>query len=49
MRLNKEKTELRKSEITFLGHKISKDGLEVDPQKVAAVVQMMAPTNVTEV
>lgn len=45
VRLNKGKNELKKFEITFLGHAISK----VDPQKVSVILQMKAPNNVTGV
>ena len=31
IRLNKEKTDLRAETITFMGHKISKNGMQVDP------------------
>ena len=44
IRLNKE--DLRKSEITFLGHKITKDGLKIDPEKLEAVKEMPKPQDV---
>ncbi len=43
IRLNKDKTELRKTEITFLGHKITNKGLMIDPSKTEAIVKMEAP------
>ena len=46
IRLNKAKTKLRKSEITFLGHKITSHGLMPDPLKVEAIVNMDPPTDV---
>ena len=46
IRLNKEKADLRKSEITFLGHKITKDGLKIDPEKLEAVKEMPKPQDV---
>ena len=49
IRLNKKKTELRKSEINFLGHKITPEGLKADPNKIKAIVEMKAPSNVKEV
>ena len=49
IRLNKSKTELRKSEINFLGHKITSEGLKADPNKINSIVKMKAPSNVTEV
>jgi len=46
--LNPEKCEYRKSEITFLGHIISKDGVRADDSKIAAMVNMTEPTDVAE-
>ena len=49
IRLNNEKTEMRKNEIRFLGHRISKDGLKPDPDKVKAIVNMKPPSDVAEI
>lgn len=49
IKLNGAKTELRKKEVTFLGHKITHLGLQIDPEKVEAVTKMQAPQNVKEV
>ena len=38
--LNPDKVELRKSRITYIGHQLTKEGLIVDPQKVAAIMNM---------
>ena len=35
--------EIRKSEITFLGHKVTSEGLKIDPEKVNAILQMQMP------
>jgi transposase InsO family protein len=35
--------------VAFLGHIVSKDGLAVDPQKIAAVTEWQPPTTPTEV
>ena len=35
--------------VTFLGHIISQDGLEVDPEKVEAVLNWKRPETVTEI
>ena len=49
IKLNKDKIVLRKSEITFLGHKVTSEGSKVDPQKIEAITNMDAPTDVTGV
>ena len=36
------------NEITFMGHRITPDGLQPDPDKVKAIVQMEAPQNVEQ-
>ena len=46
MKLNKEKAELRKTEISFLVHLVTSDGLKIDPDKVAAVMKMPKLENV---
>lgn len=48
LKLNESKCELRKSEIEFLGHIISKNGVSPDPSKVEAIKNMPDPENVTE-
>ena len=37
------------SEVHFLGHVVSKEGVSVDPAKVEAVSKWAAPTSVTEI
>ena len=46
--LNEEKCQFRKSEITFLGHTVGRDGIKPDPAKISAVANMEAPQNVSE-
>ena len=46
--LNIEKCEFAIRKIQFLGHHISKDGIEVDLSKVKAITQMEALTNISE-
>ena len=46
IRLNNE---MRKNEIRFLGHKIPKDGLKPDTDKVNAIVNMKPPNDVAEI
>ena len=48
IKLNRAKLQLRRSEVTFMGHRITKDGLQSDPEKVKAIAKMAAPTNVEE-
>src|SRR5262249_52882837 len=35
--------------IAFLGHVISRDGIQVDPRKIEAVISWQRPTTVTEI
>ncbi|KAL8597750.1 hypothetical protein ACOMHN_001709 [Nucella lapillus] len=46
IKLNKEKADLRKTEISFLGHLVTKDGLQIDPEKLEAVLKMPKPQDV---
>ena len=48
IRLNKGKSEIRRDDITFIGHKITKDGLQADPEKIQGIVQMKRPINKEE-
>ena len=48
LKLNKEKCEFNQSEIEFLGHVISGDGIKPDPKKVQAILDMPDPLNVAE-
>ena len=44
-----KKCEFWLTEVTFLGHAVTKEGIKVDPQKINAVTEWPRPTNVTEV
>ena len=46
--LKPTKCEWMKPEVEFLGHRIGREGLSVDPQKIDAVKQWPTPTNVSE-
>ena len=46
IRLNMKKAELRRSEISFLGHRVTKDGLMIDPEKTEAILKMPKPQDV---
>jgi len=48
IKLNRQKLEVGVDEVVFMGHRITKDGLQVDPEKVEAITNMTAPTNITE-
>ena len=47
--LNDEKKEIGLKEITFHGHKITSDGVNVDDKKVDAIREMPTPTDVAGV
>ena len=46
IKLNKEKIKLRKSELTYIGHVLTKNGLKADPRKIEAVKNMKSPDNI---
>ncbi|XP_054817457.1 uncharacterized mitochondrial protein AtMg00860-like [Prosopis cineraria] len=43
------KCEFWLDKVTFLGHVVSKDGIQVDPRKVEAVQNWPRPTTITEI
>lgn len=45
LKLNKSKCKIRTSEIRYIGHILSADGLKPDPEKVRAVAQLPPPEN----
>ena len=45
IKLNKEKLKLRCSEVSFMGHTVSKDGLKPDPAKLQGIQEMPSPQN----
>jgi len=47
--LNKQKSEFCKEKVTFLGFVLSKEGIQPDPSKVQAIVDLKPPATVTEV
>ena len=49
LKINPTKCEFFRTRVPFLGHIISKNGLEADPDKIAAVKKYPIPTNPTEV
>ena len=46
--LNREKMEHKVPAVTFMGHKMTEKGLEVDPEKVKEIEKFPAPTNVSQ-
>ena len=49
LKINPDKCDFFRMKIHFLGHIVSKDGLEVDPSKKAAVQKFTVPRSQTEV
>ena len=47
-RLNRNKCQFRTNDITFLGHRITSQGLKYDDAKVEAIMKMENPQNVEE-
>ena len=43
---NKEKYEYKATDISYLGHVISKEGLKADPKKIDAVQHFQTPENI---
>ena len=48
LKLNADKMEIQLKEITFMGHRITENGLHSDPEKVRAIMDMPPPTNLEE-
>ena len=48
LRLNSSKINLRKSEVRFMGHLITREGLQPHPEKVTAVKEMPKSTSKKE-
>ena len=44
--LNDEKVYMKKSEISFMGHQITNNGICADPNKVTAIREMPSPTDI---
>ena len=49
IKLKKEKLKLRCSEVSFMGHTVSKDGLKPDPAKLQGIQEMPSPQNKQDV
>ncbi|CAB4027684.1 Retrovirus-related Pol poly from transposon, partial [Paramuricea clavata] len=48
LKLNKSKCEFRKEELGYFGHRVGKNGVKPDPEKVRAIVEFSPPTSVSE-
>ena len=48
LKLNQKKCQVRKEEIAYVGHLLTKDGLKPDPEKIGAVQAMTKPSNTKE-
>ena len=48
IKLNQKKCKYRQSSITFLGHRIDANGIFAHEDKIKAIVDMTAPTNIPE-
>jgi len=46
IKLNCTKFELKMTSITFMGHKITPEGRQTDPEKITAILKMLSPSNV---
>jgi hypothetical protein len=49
LKLNKEKFKLRLTEVRYIGHLISHQGLKADPNKIEAIEKLQTPKNVVEI
>ena len=48
LKLKKEKCEIKKDKLTYFEHVLSAEGVSEDPEKVKAITEIYAPTNVPE-
>lgn len=49
LKLNRQKVKLCQNSVQFFGHLLTANGIEADPSKIAAIRDMPAPTNVSQV
>ena len=49
LKLNQKKSKVKQTEVKYLGHIFTGDGLKTDPEKVRAVMEMPRPTDKTGV
>ena len=48
LKLNKDKCQIRKTELVYFGHSVGRDGVKPQAEKVKAIQQLPPPTSVTE-
>lgn len=46
VKINKEKMKLRQTELTYMGHVLTENGMKPDPRKIEAINNLKIPTNV---
>ena len=44
--LNSKKMQFKSTDSKFFGHRLTPDGIKVDPKKIEAIIQMNSPQNV---
>ena len=49
IKLNRNKSVVKTTNMTFLGHTVTYQGLKLDPKKVQAILEMPTPTNPVEI
>ena len=49
LRLKPSKCEFFKDQLEYLGHIVSKDGIETNPKKIMSIVKWPRPKNITQV
>src|SRR3989337_3121640 len=49
LQIKQKKCQFFKKEISFLGHRISEKGIQMDPEKIMAMQKVVPPTNLKEV
>ena len=48
IKLNPEKVQYKKSQLKYMGHVISSEGVQIDEDKIRAIQEIKEPTNVKE-
>ena len=44
--LNSKKMQFKSTDCKFFGHRLTQDGIKVDPEKIEAIIQMDPPQNI---